>query len=175
MIPTGRLTTPCLPMPPLILPYSRCTSMVVSAIPLSSALSQTGWVSSGISLFTTKTFSNPILKSSLKRNPPPRTWDKSLTDSKALVPTLRDFFQKHPLINPMTFLGDAAFDSIRIYKYLLHETSFVKAYIPLKNKLKIKGIHFTVNADGIPCCPHDVSLPMKREGACPIYAAGSRP
>lgn len=85
------------------------------------------------------------------------------------------FLSEASLINPMTFLGDAAFDSIRIYKYLLHETSFVKAYIPLKNKLKIKGIHFTVNADGIPCCPHDVSLPMKREGACPIYAAGSRP
>ncbi len=58
--------------------------------------------------------------------------DKSLADSKALIPTLKDFFQKHPLINPKTFLGDAAFDSIEIYKYLLQETSFEKAYIPLK-------------------------------------------
>ena len=86
--------------------------------------------------------------------------DKSLADSKALVPTLKDFFRKHPLINPKTFLGDAAFDSIEIYKYLLLETSFEKAYIPLKNKLKLKGIDYTVNDDGIPCCPHDASLPV---------------
>ena len=91
--------------------------------------------------------------------------DKSLADSKALVPTLKDFFQKHPLINPKTFLGDAAFDSIEIYKYLLQETSFEKVYIPLKNKLKLEGIDYVVNDDGIPCCPHDASLLMKREGS----------
>ena len=91
--------------------------------------------------------------------------DKSLADSKALIPTLTDFFRKHPLINPRTFLGDAAFDSIEIYKYLLQETSFEKAYIPLKNKLKIEGIDYTVNDDGVPCCPQDTSLPMKREGS----------
>ena len=38
--------------------------------------------------------------------------DKSLADSKALLPVLIDFFQKHPLIAPKTFLGDAAFDTI---------------------------------------------------------------
>ena len=91
--------------------------------------------------------------------------DKSLADSKALIPTFRDFFQSHSLINPKTFLGDAAFDSIEIYKYLLQETPFEKAYIPLKNKLKIGGIDYTVNDNGIPCCPHDASLPMKREGS----------
>ena len=91
--------------------------------------------------------------------------DKSLADSKALFPTLKDFFRRHPLINPKTFLGDAAFDSIEIYKYLLRETPFEKAYIPLKNKLKAEGIDYTVNDDGIPCCPHDASLPMKREGS----------
>lgn len=91
--------------------------------------------------------------------------DKSLADSKALLPTLKDFFQKHPLIHPKTFLGDAAFDSVEIYKYLLQEASFEKAYIPLKNKLKIKGTDYTINEDGVPCCPHDNSLPMKREGS----------
>ena len=63
--------------------------------------------------------------------------DKSLADSKALIPVFIDFFQKHPLINPRTFLGDAAFDSVEIYKYLLLETSIEKAYIPLKNKLNV--------------------------------------
>ena len=91
--------------------------------------------------------------------------DKSLADAKALIPTLKDFFQKHPLINPKTFLGDAAFDSIEIYKYLLLETSFEKAYIPLKNKLLIEGVDYITNDDGIPCCPHDSTLPMKREGS----------
>ena len=91
--------------------------------------------------------------------------DKSLADAKALIPTLMDFFKKHPLINPKTFLGDAAFDSIEIYKYLLQETSFEKACIPLKNKLKIEWVDYTVNDKGIPCCPHDPSLPMKREGS----------
>jgi len=45
--------------------------------------------------------------------------DKSLADSKALFPVLTDYFRKHPLINPKTFLGDAAFDTIEIYKSLL--------------------------------------------------------
>lgn len=91
--------------------------------------------------------------------------DKSLADSKALIPVLKDFFQKHPLINPKTFLGDAAFDTTLIYKYLLQEASFDKAYIPLKNKLKIEGVDYAVNEEGIPCCPHDPSLLMKREGS----------
>ena len=38
--------------------------------------------------------------------------DKSLADSKELLPVLIDFFKKHPLIEPKTFLGDAAFDTI---------------------------------------------------------------
>ena len=38
---------------------------------------------------------------------------------KLLVPTLKDFFAKHLLINPKVFLGDAAFDSVQLYKELL--------------------------------------------------------
>lgn len=91
--------------------------------------------------------------------------DKSLADSKALIPVLTDFFQKHPLINPKTFLGDAAFDTIEIYKSLFHGLGFQKAFIPLRVKLSMEGIDYTVNENGIPCCPHDPSLPMKREGS----------
>lgn len=91
--------------------------------------------------------------------------DKSLADSKALIPVLKDFFKKHPLINPITFLGDAAFDSIEIYRYLLQETSFNKAFIPLKNKLKVEGADYAVNEYGIPCCPRNPSLTMRREGS----------
>lgn len=86
-----------------------------------------------------------ILTSSSGKSPIPPDEDKSLADSKALIPVLKDFFKKHPLINPKIFLGDAAFDAIKIYKYLLQEASFEKAYIPLKNKLKVEGIDYTVN------------------------------
>lgn len=91
--------------------------------------------------------------------------DKSLADAKALIPTLDDFFKKHPLIRPDTFLGDAAFDSISIYKYLLADSCFKKAYIPLKNKLSIPDVDYQTNENGIPCCPNDPGLPMKREGS----------
>ena len=44
--------------------------------------------------------------------------DKSVGDARFLLPLLKDFFRKHPMINPKAFLGDAAFDSIEIYKAL---------------------------------------------------------
>ena len=91
--------------------------------------------------------------------------DKSLADSKALLPVLIDFFQKHPLINPKTFLGDAAFDTIEIYKSLLGDIGFEKAFIPLRVKLSMEEKGYTFNENGIPCCPHDPILPMKREGS----------
>ena len=91
--------------------------------------------------------------------------DKSLADSKALLPVLVDFFQKHPLISPKTFLGDAAFDTIEIYKALFGEIGFEKAFIPLHVKLSMEDNGYTINENGVPCCPHDPSLPMKREGS----------
>ena len=91
--------------------------------------------------------------------------DKSLADSKALLPVLIDFFKKHPLIEAKTFLGDAAFDTIEIYKSLFEDIGFRKAFIPLRVKLSMEGTDYTVNENGIPCCPHDSTLPMKREGS----------
>ena len=82
----------------------------------------------------------------------------------------KDFFSKHPLINPKTFLGDAAFDSAQLYKHLLtgdtfgENRVFSKAYIPLNARSGLKNEDFPVNEDGIPCCPKDSSLPMKPEG-----------
>ncbi len=91
--------------------------------------------------------------------------DKSLADSKALIPTLKDFKNRHPLINPKIFLGDAAFDTIEIYKSLFEDFKFQKAFIPLKVKLSLDNAGYTFNENGIPCCPHNSSLPMKREGS----------
>ncbi|MEY8333956.1 transposase [Lachnospiraceae bacterium 47-T17] len=91
--------------------------------------------------------------------------DQSLADSKALLPVLIDFFQKHPLIEPKTFPGDAAFDTVEIYKSLFGEIGFHKAFIPLRGKLSMEENGCTFNENGIPCCPHDPSLPRKREGS----------
>ena len=56
--------------------------------------------------------------------------DISLADSKALLPTLKDFKTRHPNIKPSIFLCDAAFDTIEIYKSLFEDFNFTKAFIP---------------------------------------------
>lgn len=95
--------------------------------------------------------------------------DKSVGDSRLLIPTLQDFFKAHPLINPKTFLGDAAFDAIPLYKSLLSGDTFgsgrhfSKAYIPLNERSSLENADYTINEHGIPCCPHDSELPMKPE------------
>ena len=112
--------------------------------------------------------SHPDIVVEKKSNSPDE--DKSVSDSKLLIPTLKDFFLKHPLINPKTFLGDAAFDSGLLYKELLtgntfgNNKHFSKAYIPLNSRSGIKHPDCKVNSDGIPCCPKDDKLPMKSEG-----------
>jgi hypothetical protein len=90
--------------------------------------------------------------------------DKSLHDTKALIPVLSDFFNKHPLIKPKSFLGDAAFDSSILYDALLNDLKFEKAFIPLNSRSKLTYPDCPVNENGIPCCPRDDSLPMKYEG-----------
>ena len=77
---------------------------------------------------------------------------------------MEGFFQKYPLISPKTFLGNAAFGSIEIYKYLLQEASFDKAYIPLNGRISLPESDCPLNENGILCYPKDPSLPMKREG-----------
>ena len=96
--------------------------------------------------------------------------DKSVGDNRLLLPTLKDFFDKHPLIQPNIFLGDSAFDAIETYKALLtgdtfgEDRHFSKAFIPLNTRANSRQTDYTVNDSGIPCCPHDPELPMKPEG-----------
>jgi hypothetical protein len=92
-----------------------------------------GMVTNGLGIVRNITFYNKnFLKShqdivtSKKSNSPDE--DKSVHDARLLIPTLKDFFNKHPLINPHTFIGDSAFDSINIYKSLFKELEFQKAY-----------------------------------------------
>ena len=101
--------------------------------------------------------------------------DKCVHDARLLIPTLQDFFKKHPLIYPKTFLGDSAFDATNLYKELLTGNTFgtdirgnglhfSRAYIPLNSRSHLENKDYSINADGIPCCPHDPQLPMKPEG-----------
>ena len=77
----------------------------------------------------------------------------------------------HPLIDPKTFLGDAAFDTVGLYKDLLtgntfgDKKHFSKAYIPLNARSHLENVDYNINENGLPCCPHDPSLPMKHEGS----------
>jgi len=96
--------------------------------------------------------------------------DKCAHDSKLLIPTLKDFFRKHPLINPKVFLGDAAFDTLPIYRDLLTGDTFgtnkhfLCAYIPLNKRSSLADDDTSINENGIPCCPKDTSLLLKKEG-----------
>ena len=121
---------------------------------------------------------HPDIKVEKKSDSPDE--DKSVHDARLLIPTLVDFFKRHPLINPKTFLGDAAFDSVALYKELLTGESFgenchfTKAYIPLNSRAKLKNPDYRLNADGIPCCPHDETLPMKYESTSKLKSGVTR-
>ena len=83
---------------------------------------------------------------------------------------MKDFFAKHPLINPKVFLGDSAFDSNLLYKQLLtsdafgSDKHFLRAYIPLNMRSSVANAESYINEDGIPCCPNNPSLLLKKEG-----------
>lgn len=73
---------------------------------------------------------------------------------------------------PESFLGDAAFDSAKLYKELLSGDTFgrdddgngihfQKAYVPLNSRLGLENTDYSMNENGIPCCPNAPSLPMK--------------
>ncbi len=106
--------------------------------------------------------------------------DKSVHDARLLIPTLKDFFSKHPFINPKTFLGDSAFDSVQLYKDLLSGDTFgkhkhfSKAYIPLNSRSHLENVDYTINENGIPCCPKDASLPMKPESTSKLKSGVTR-
>jgi len=105
--------------------------------------------------------------------------DKSIHDARLLIPTLQDFFKAHPLIHPKTFLGDAAFDSVGLYKSLLsgntfQDRHFGAAYIPLNSRAHLEHEDYSVNEFGIPCCPNAPSLPMKPEGKSKLRSGVER-
>lgn len=105
---------------------------------------------------------HPELPIEKKSNSPDE--DKSVGDSKALVPVLTDFFTLHPDFHPDTFLGDSAFDSAELYGFLINDFHFSKALIPYnpRNESSLKKVGY--NEYGYPTCPNDPSLAMKYHG-----------
>ena len=87
--------------------------------------------------------------------------DKSVGDSSALQPVLKDFFDLHPYYHPHTFLGDAAFDKLDHYKFLNETCGFQKILIPLnfRNSSSLPKIGFKEFA--YPICPHYPNQTMK--------------
>lgn len=51
---------------------------------------------------------------------------------------------------------------------------FDKAYIPLNSRAGLEKQDYTINENGIPCCPHDDSLPMKYEGILKLRSGVTR-
>lgn len=93
--------------------------------------------------------------------------DKIVLDSKLLIPTLKDFFSKHLLINLKTFPSDAAFNTVELYKSLLTGNTFSdnkhfsKAYIPLNARTGL-SLKETSTTSRIIFVLQDVELRMQR-------------
>ena len=101
-------------------------------------------------------------------------YDKSLADNKSLQPILSDFYTLHPSFKHNDFLGDAAFDSVDTYEFLLHKDNngnslFNRAFIPLNSRATTDKPDCPLNDDGIPVCPRDKSLKMISNGTCKGY------
>ncbi|MEG0155963.1 MAG: transposase [Lachnospiraceae bacterium] len=130
--------------------------------------------------FYNKAFFEQHPKITLEKKSDSPDEDKSIHDARLLIPTLQDFFTAHPLIRPDTFLGDSAFDSVRLYKELLSGDTFgtglhfQKAYIPLNPRAHLENLDYVIKENGIPCCPKDSSLTMKYEGTCKLKSGVTR-
>lgn len=90
--------------------------------------------------------------------------DKSIGDSSALQPVLKDYMALHPSFNYHTFLGDSAFDKFDHYTFLKTTCSFKRVIIPIntRNSSFLPEVGF--NEYGYPLCPNDPTLVMKRCG-----------
>lgn len=100
--------------------------------------------------------------------------DKSIGDSTALKPILKDYFDLHPDALHDIFLGDSAFDSYKTYPFLLKDCGFKKALIPLNPRNSNSSLPQPgYNEFGWPLCPLDSSKPMIPNGHC--YGNGRSP
>ncbi|MGD9155991.1 MAG: transposase [Bacillota bacterium] len=86
-------------------------------------------------------------------------------DGKLLKPAMENFFKLHPSFPITALTADSGFDAILNYDYLFTERQIlpiIKLNPRSSNDFGIPGI----NADGVPTCPKDPSMPMVWDGSC---------
>jgi hypothetical protein len=86
-------------------------------------------------------------------------------DSILLKPAMENFFQLHPAFPITALTADSGFDSILNYNYLFTERQILPIIKINHRNARDFGIP-GINADGIPTCPKDPSLPMVWDGPC---------
>jgi len=78
--------------------------------------------------------------------------DKDLSDSKALKPAVSSFLKRHPDFVPYTFIGDAAFDNVDAYDFLLRDCKFQRAIIPINPRAAKFQNASDFDDNGFPFC-----------------------
>jgi Transposase domain (DUF772). len=89
---------------------------------------------------------------------------KTASDSAALIPSLRAFFENRSNNSYNIFLGDSGFDAIKNYTVLIDEFNFKKVLIPINPRNDQSLKETTVDDYGNPICPK--KLTMKYSGIC---------
>lgn len=78
--------------------------------------------------------------------------DKDLSDFAALKPAVSGFLKRHPSFVRYTFIGDAAFDNVASYEFLLGECGFKRAVIPFNPRATKFANTSDFDCNGTPFC-----------------------
>ena len=79
--------------------------------------------------------------------------------------SFRTYFFLYVLFNMLKCYRVINMEKITLKEFDEVYALFEKAFIPLRTKLSMEENGYTFNENGVPCCPHDSTLPMKREGS----------
>ena len=168
MIYTNKLTSPCLKLLLVILLLEKCTRIGHFCYGR-----KFGIITNGLGIprhidFFDEDFKNKH-KDFIFEDTDSPDFDKTLSDNKSLKPILSDFYSLHPTFKHNDFLGDAAFDAVDSYEFLLRKDEngnslFNRAFIPLNSRATTDKPKCPINDNGIPICPHDPSLEFRPDG-----------
>lgn len=115
--------------------------------------------SSGIEAFVTENnpkYANRIIKQ-LKAYAKAMNYDNNYAPYKAAYGSMPSHASANPEIKQLFINGH-----------------FSRAYIPLNQRAHLENTDYTINENGIPCCPHDETLPMKPKGSKSNLRCGPR-
>lgn len=87
-------------------------------------------------------------------------------DGKLLIPSMDNFFKRHPGFSIEALTADSGFDDALNYKYLFKDHNILPI-IDLNPRASKENVGIPgINENGIPTCPNDPTLPMKWDGSC---------